>query len=355
MPLNKTQLSLITKIRAPGASDLGITLDDEICAYLVAVIAQDLGLQGAFAELCKDVPPFFSSGRLCELRVKGMSFLAEFEKLIKLREDADTYFYCLATLHKARLKYERILQAQPTPTIDQVGPRALLQFGSLSPKALAVFLFWRKWIYDIDNRAGQETGYVFEPIIAHALGGVPFSAKRSPITRGGLGKQGRQVDCIQDISKRAYEIKLRVTIAASGQGRWREELEFPNDCKASGYTPILIVLDPTRNEKLDELSSAFIRATGEVYIGQEAWSHLEKTAGPTMARFIENYVHNSIQSLLKAAPEQLPDITFKLDDECLTISMCNEELKVRRERKPFDLAEVEDQLPEDVDDYLPTP
>ena len=29
---------------------------------------------------------------------------------------------------------------------------------------------------------------------------------------------------------KAYEFKLRVTIAASGQGRWKEELDFPSDC-----------------------------------------------------------------------------------------------------------------------------
>ena len=44
-------------------------------------------------------------------------------------------------------------------------PRGLLQYGGMSPKTLAGFLLWRKWIFDIDNRAGQETGYLFEPII----------------------------------------------------------------------------------------------------------------------------------------------------------------------------------------------
>ena len=34
-----------------------------------------------------------------------------------------------------------------------------------------------------------------------------------------------------------------MTIAASGQGRWKEELDFPADCKASGYVPVLVVLD----------------------------------------------------------------------------------------------------------------
>ena len=119
-------------------------------------------------------------------------------------------FACLAALHKARLKYERILETQPVPTIDQVGPRGLLQFGGMDVRALAGFLLWRKWVFDIDNRAGQETGYLFEPIIAAAVGGVPVSARKSPVRRRNAPSKGRQVDCLRE--KRAYEIKLRVTI-----------------------------------------------------------------------------------------------------------------------------------------------
>ncbi len=69
----------------------------------------------------------------------------------------------------------------------------------------------------IDNRAAQETGYLFEPIIANAIGGVSLSAAKSPIRRYRDPDRYRQVDCIRD--KLAYEIKMRVTIAASGKGR----------------------------------------------------------------------------------------------------------------------------------------
>ncbi len=355
MALTKSELSLLTKIRAAGVSELGVSLDDAICTYIVAIIVKDLGLEEHFPELPNDIPQFFSNGQLSVLRIDGVDFWATYEKLIRRVTDANTYFHCLASLHKARLKYERILKAQALPTIDQVGPRGLLQFGSLSPRALAAFLFWRKWVYDIDNRAGQETGYAFEPIIAYALGGAPFSAKKSPVTRGGAGKKGRQVDCLRETDRRAYEIKLRVTIAASGQGRWREELEFPNDCRASGYIPVLVVLDPTRNEKLDELSHAFTSAGGEVYTGPGAWEHLEAAAGSTMARFIENYVYTTIQSLLREAPETLPEITFKIDAEYLTVSIYNEELKIKRDKKTINFEDGDDRLPDDVDDQLPVP
>ncbi|HJR06135.1 MAG TPA: hypothetical protein VJ842_02470 [Pyrinomonadaceae bacterium] len=350
MTLTKTQRAFITKIRTAGASELGVALDDGICAYLIAVIAKDLELLQHFPELTGEITPFFSNQQLLSLRYNEADFEILFERLIGLQQDADTYFYCLATLHKARLKYERILQAQAIPTIDQVGPRGLLQFGSLSPTALVSFLFWRKWIFDIDNRAGQETGYVFEPIIAHAIGGVPFSAKKSPIKRGGSGSLGRQVDCIRE--QQAYEIKLRVTIAASGQGRWREELEFPNDCQASGFKPVLIVLDPTPNAKLEELRNTFLRASGQVYVGQEAWDHLKASAGTTMARFLELYVHLPIQSLLRSVPEYLPEIVLRMDKENLVVVIGEETLTVRRDFVSTEISEDAD-LPEDVDDHLP--
>ena len=112
---------------------------------------------------------------------------------------------CLAALHKGRLKDENILRTQPISTIEQVGPRGILQYGALTPTALTGFLFWRKWFYDIDNRAAQETGYIFEPIIANAIGGTPAPSKKSPVKRRANGNKGRQVDCVKD--KRAYELK----------------------------------------------------------------------------------------------------------------------------------------------------
>ena len=55
------------------------------------------------------------------LEVPGVPFLPLLERLIDLTPDADTYFASLAKLHKTRLKYERILNTQPIPTMEQVG------------------------------------------------------------------------------------------------------------------------------------------------------------------------------------------------------------------------------------------
>lgn len=229
--------------------------------------------------------------------------------------------------------------------MDQVGPRALLQYGKLESGALAAFLFWRKWLFDIDNRAGQETGYLFEPIIAAALGGTPASARRSPVKRRSDPTKGRQVDCIREADgvKLAYEIKLRVTIAASGQGRFREELEFPDDCKASGYVPVLVVLDPTQADKLTTLRERFEAAGGKAYIGADAWAHLESEAGDPMGTFLDKYVRRPMEHVLAAEPaekQSLPELRLRMKPTLFEVEVAGSTLSV--ERAP-DAAAVDDQ------------
>ena len=166
--LSQAQKSILTKARTLGKGPTLLMLDDAVCSYLVGTIARDLGIAEQFPEFEGDLPSFYSSGDLSDFRVDGMDFPTVVAKLFASDRDADTYFACLANIHKRRLKYQNILRSQPIPTMEQVGPRGLLQYGSLKPKSLVALLLWRKWIYDIDNRAAQETGYLFEPIIAAA-------------------------------------------------------------------------------------------------------------------------------------------------------------------------------------------
>ncbi len=239
---------------------------------------------------------------------------------------------------------------QPISTLEQVGPRGLLQYGKLSGKALSAFLFWRKWFYDIDNRAGQETGYLFEPIIAYAIGGTPAPAKRSPVKRHRDRSKGRQVDCLLDDS--AYEIKIRVTIAASGQGRWQEELDFPVDCRTSGYTPALVCMDGTPNEKLDQLVRAFQEQQGVAYVGDHAWDHLDELAGDTMSKFLDNYVRTPIQELLTQVSDGLPDLCARWSEDVIEIEIGGELLHIDRETNSADENDV-DAMPDDADHEIP--
>jgi len=169
------------------------------------------------------------------------------------------------------------------------------------------------------------------------------------VKREGDKKNGRQIDCI--VEQRAYEFKMRVTIAASGQGRWGEELQFPRECRLSGYAPVLVVLDPTPNPKLDDLTNAFIAENGEVHTGDEAWTHLDDMAGPTMSHFLDNYVRGPIESLLAEANHSLPDLCMSLADHTITISLGDEKLVIPR--TPGESSDETGNLPDDADDELP--
>jgi hypothetical protein len=353
LALTQAQRAILEKARALGGGGQAVALTDEACRFRIAVIARDLNLTKHFPEFPIDFPPFFGPYPLAPLALPGPDVLPLYERLLVLDPNADTYFACLAALHKARLKYERILEVQPLPTIDQVGPRGLLQFGTMSAAALTGFLLWRKWMFDIDNRAGQETGYLFEPIIAAAIGGTPAPARKSPVKRTRDPGKGRQVDCIR--GNRAYEFKIRVTIAASGQGRWSEELDFPVDCRQSGFVPVLVVLDPTVNPKLTDLAEAFKKNAGEVYIGTKAWEHLESTAGPTLGQFLKTYVHAPIADLLEELPpaEQMPELILNMTETALTISIDGEEFSAKRSTpKPSEVSSLDDEMPEDADEEI---
>lgn len=346
MGLTKAQATIWQKARSLGNGEQAVGLSNDCCAYLVGRIAHDLQLTETFPEFAGSLPEFFSDGPLDQLQVEGFDAKALFERLVTIQQDTDTYFACLAAMHKARLKYERILSTQPLPTLEQVGPRGLLQFGKLRSDALAGFLFWRKWFYDIDNRAAQETGYLFEPIIAHAIGGTPAPAKKSPVKRQSDRSKGRQVDCILD--DRAYEFKIRVTIAASGQGRWQEELDFPTDCRTSGFTPVLVCLDSTPNPKLSALVDAFAAQGGEVFIGEAAWEHLRSVAGPTMGLFLQRYVREPLQSLLAEAPEVPPSLVANWSHDKIDIRVGGAGFAIERRETTVD--DSSEELPDDVAD-----
>lgn len=117
-----------------------------------------------------------------------------------------------------------------------------------------------------------------------------------------------------------YELKLRVTIAASGQGRFAEELSFPVECQAAGYTPVLLVLDPTPSNRLAELSEKYIEYGGFLLQGEQAWEHMEQQAGNVMSIFIENYIKPAIK-LVDDLEIKLPQkITLEWYDDSIKIS-----------------------------------
>lgn len=295
--LTLEQSAFLTGVRTMGmATALPVYLSDTELARLAGVIVRDIGLDpGACGTIA---PPEEANGYYdCPLDwfsggADDTDFVPVYLACQEVIPDFDTYLRALAGLHKRRRKYSAILSKQPLPKMVQIAPRALLEYGIIASPALASWLTWRKWFYDIDNRAAQETGYLFEPILASALGGISHGSRGSPVRRRNDRAKGRQVDCIVD--RTAYEFKLRVTIAASGQGRFGEELDFAEDCRRSGYKPVLLVLDPTPSHRLGDLAGEYARVGGEAFIGDQAWMHLESQAGPTMATFVEKYVRRPI-------------------------------------------------------------
>jgi len=253
---------------------------------------------------------------------------------ISKHDDYPLYFQNLCELHKRRTKYQNILSHQPRPTMDQIGPRSLLEYGICDSQFLSSWMLWRKWIFDIDNRSGQETGYLFEPILASCLGGDTVGARNSPVKRldheGNPTSAGRQIDCYVGEDNLAYEFKLRVTIAASGQGRFSEELSFPKECAAAGLTPILLVLDPTESSRLDDLEKSFIDAGGRSFIGDDAWLHMEDKAGDVMSTFLEKYIRPPLIEM--AAKENIPltNINLHWSDNEIVIEGDTERYVIQR-------------------------
>lgn len=328
-------------------------------AKIIALVAKDIGKASVLAASFPDVWPHISpEGDYYSLsadwftNTSGVVHADDLIGLLEMGESLDkdftTYLRCLTELHKRRRKYGLILERQPLPTMVQVSPRALMEYGPDFPtEALASWLTWRKFFYDLDNRSAQETGYLFEPILAAAIGGEPMSAKEKVVHRSNDPSKGRQVDCWKvepDGTPLAYELKLRVTIAASGQGRFAEELSFAEDCKASGVKPILVVLDPTENNKLTDLQAAYRRVGGECYVGDDAWAHLEEEAGTTMAAFIEKYVRRPVgeisafESIVGEDPKRrslvLLDLATKLEGSQLSISLGSFVRRIERHEDP---------------------
>jgi len=348
MALSKAQRVAFQKTRRQGSGAQGISLSDGAIRGLIAVVAADLGLENPV-----DAPEFAGPSYFDyapdAIEAPGGDPLTLLTQLVASGPpDTDQYFFSIAALHRARLKYQNILRLQATPSLDQVGPRGLIQYGDVSPKALGSLLILRKWLFDVDNRAAQETGYLFEPIIAGAIGGVPYSGKSSPVKRNGTGS-GRQVDCL--VGNRAYEFKLRVSIAASGQGRWKEELAFPVDCRLSGFKPVLVVFDPTENPKLKELARTFEENGGEVHIGEDAWMHLETEGGSTMGTFLDRFVRVPLAALLDETPDDLPELRFLLTKELVRIAIGDEQIEVVRVQNGESSAD--DPIPNDAAAVLP--
>lgn len=332
MPINSTVKNLFSKSRLLETGYPTVTLNESELYSIFLIICSDLKWDISKLKLTKpsknlpnknyyEIPiDWFSSH-------KKTPTIQELQEILSNGIDIDSdfgmYFLNLCSLHKRRLKFQKILHHQPKPTMDQVGPRGLLEYGICDNDLLNSWLIWRKWIFDIDNRSGQETGYLFEPILASCLGGEAVGSTNSPVKRldekGKPKTTGRQIDCYIGAENLAYEFKIRVTIAASGQGRFGEELSFPKECKAVGIIPVLIVLDPTPSNRLTELAQVFKNNKGLVFIGEQAWQHLEEKSGKIMSHFIDNYIKPPLKTINAFDTSKLSSIKLTWNNDKIII------------------------------------
>jgi len=324
--------SLFAKCKIHGTGDSQVIISDTEVYSLICMAICDLGW--SYQELSFtsiDLPSsdyyqidldWFDQINIADLSTDKL--LTSLDSCVRKDNDFSLYIENLSALHRRRVKYKRILSQQPLPNMDQIGPRVLLEYGCCDVVLLANWMVWRKWIYDIDNRSAQETGYLFEPVLASCLGGQPMGARNSPIKRlnseGKITSNGRQVDCLVPADKTVYEFKLRVTIAASGQGRFGEELSFPVESQAAGYRPILLVLDPTPSARLIELSQRFLMCGGEVHQGEAVWLHMEQQAGSVISVFIEKYIKPAIQDIESVNITDIQSLTLSWNDDQVVIS-----------------------------------
>lgn len=332
--LDRESRQLINKARNLGGKGPTVYLEDHELLRLCAIAAFDLNQQDLVKSIVvnEDITGDYYATPLewFNQSVNDTVAFADIYLLLKqVIQDFETYFGKLCELHKRRIKFKRILETQAFSAVEPIAPRCLLEYGLMPTETLASWLVWRKWLYDRDNRSAQETGYLFEPILAAAIGGVPYSAKVSPIKRADNPGNGRQVDCLD--GKLAYEFKMRVTPAASGQGRFKEELDFARDCSESspGYTPILLVLDPTSSTRLDDLMAEYAKYGGYAYVGSEAWKHIEEKAGSVMGKFVEKYVRTPLREIDRNY-KSLPPIQLVATDDEITIQLGSQDLSIYR-------------------------
>ena len=333
---------LLSKCKIHGTGDAQVIISDSELYVLLSISMRDLNWPLAEFGLSDiEIPndyyqipiKWFSTSEIPHANPKVL--LHALDNAVGKHPDFALYIQNLCALHRRRVKYQRILETQPLAQADQIGPRSLLEFGLCDLELLFSWMTWRKWIYDIDNRSAQETGYLFEPILASCLGGEPIGARNSPVKRldenGNSTKNGRQIDCFLAEGNLAYEFKLRVTIAASGQGRFSEELSFPRECRVAGFTPVLLVLDPTPSPRLTELAEAFINANGIAMAGEEAWEHIERNAGQILSVYVKKYIRPPIHAI-EVIDNRLPlELNLSWGEKSILIASENAKYEIRRE------------------------
>src|SRR5208282_1752109 len=150
--------------RILGNGDDRVTLSENELFCLLAQCCNDLAIPNSISKLppVSSPPPnadyyrlplawFQSAQANCPSAAALVESLAA---CVAHEADFRLYFENLATLHKRRLKYQRILSSQPKPTMNQVGPpqpAGVRRRGSWVARVVA-------HLAKVDFRCGQSCG-----------------------------------------------------------------------------------------------------------------------------------------------------------------------------------------------------
>ena len=331
--MTKPQREFYKEFSEHGSGDAKVTISPKEVLVLLYIATSDLDIatpkctNNAFKETAQ--LGFFNISHkdidnLPEITVDECFAFMDQCQVTDINHMAYLYLKNLCYLYNKRVKYYSILKTQTFPNAEQIVPRSLLEYGNCENQLLADWLEWRKWVFDIDNRSAQETGYVFEQILAKCLGGESVSANNSPVKRIDENDKptsnGRQIDCYISESKEVYELKMRVTIAASGQGRFNEEMSFPYEAQKAGLTPVLVVFDNNDSNLLTKLKNKYLECGGYCYIGEAAWNILKERAGKEMGIFINKYIYPPINSMEEYLQSNPHDMTLSKQNGQIVIS-----------------------------------
>ena len=142
LKLSAEESKLLTKVTTMGlGTALPVTMSNSELAKLIGIIYSDTGslhrLDGDFGDLAPSITPPMANYYNIPYSWFQESLELDPEQHVRLIrlgikhiEDFTTYLHCLSELHKRRRKYSMILVAQPMPTMVQVSPRALMEFGT---------------------------------------------------------------------------------------------------------------------------------------------------------------------------------------------------------------------------------
>lgn len=95
----------------------------------------------------------------------------------------------------------------------------------------------------------------------------------------------------------------------------------------------MIVLDPTPSNRLTELKQAFLDNKGIVYIGEEAWLHLEEKSGNIMSHFVDNYIKPPLEAINDFDTSSLSSIKLTWDKDKILIKGESGEYFIKRDNK----------------------